>query len=299
MLFSATLTDDVKSLALLALRNPIKVFVNPSSTIVKTLEEKYIKIHHENIQKREALVALICNLHKDESVLIFCDTKKQSHRLYVILRLLGESVQELHGDMTQEKRNMSIDAFRNRQSRILVSTDLSARGLDIEQISIVINFDVPKTVSQYVHRVGRTARAGKRGCSITIYCSTDLKYWKAIKKISKNCSVYEYDKDKLKDFVLKINALSTEIQIMIKNDHAEQIISHAERELKTAENIIQYKNEIEGRPPKKFMKKLTGFRHASHARSGKNQPKVMKSSSFRNDIKRKGKKFRKRKFVPT
>ncbi|KAF1744168.1 LOW QUALITY PROTEIN: hypothetical protein MXB_1789, partial [Myxobolus squamalis] len=170
-----------------------------SSTTVKTLEQQFIRLHDNDLIKREALVTMICESHPEEIILIFCPTKKQSSRLFMILSISGQSVAELHGDMSQEKRDAAIDSFRFKQCRILVSTNLSSRGLDISCITLIINFTVPTSVDDYIHRVGRTARVGRIGrfftrfilSAITIYSSDERKYWKAIKK-GRTCEFSSY-----------------------------------------------------------------------------------------------------------
>ncbi|KAL1455845.1 hypothetical protein MTO96_027734, partial [Rhipicephalus appendiculatus] len=157
MLFSATMTEEVKDLAAVSLQKPRE-------------------------GDREAiLAALVCRTFHDHTI-VFVQTKKLAHRLRVLLGLLGARVDELHGNLNQAQRLEALHRFKEMEVDVLVTTDLVARGLDIKDVKTVINFTLPHTVQHYVHRVGRTARAGKSGRSVSMVGEQERKLLKEIVK---------------------------------------------------------------------------------------------------------------------
>ncbi|KAF0988612.1 LOW QUALITY PROTEIN: hypothetical protein HZS_3 [Henneguya salminicola] len=154
----------------------------------------------------------------DYIILIFCDTKKHAHRLFVTLNLLELNAEELHGDMSQDKRNISLDNFRNQKCRILVSTSLSSRGLDISRITLGWpNCSCRPFWQVYICYVHKS--------SITIISSDERKYWKIIAKGRKSeISPYILDKDKLNDFILKINSIASVVEQKLQDHKIEKSV---------------------------------------------------------------------------
>lgn len=160
LLFSATMTSKVEDLVRLSLRKPVRVktSLQPAALAPRLIQE-FVKVRAD--EEREAvLISLICRSFH-ERVIVFCETKRETHRVYLLLRLLEIPVCQLHGDMTQAQRFQSLDQFRDGDSQVLVATDVAARGLDIPGVLTVVNAEMPINTSTYIHRVGRTARAGK------------------------------------------------------------------------------------------------------------------------------------------
>ncbi|VTJ86233.1 Hypothetical predicted protein [Marmota monax] len=185
MLFSATMTDEVKDLASVSLKNPVRVFVNSNTDVAPFLRQEFIRIRPNREGDREAIVAALLTRTFTDHVMLFTQTKKQAHRMHILLGLLGLQVGELHGNLSQTQRLEALRRFKDEQIDILVATDVAARGLDIEGVKTVINFTMPNTIKHYVHRVGRTARAGRAGRSVSLVGEEERKMLKEIVKAAK------------------------------------------------------------------------------------------------------------------
>ncbi|MSP78101.1 MAG: DEAD/DEAH box helicase [Dehalococcoidia bacterium] len=165
-LFSATMPPPILTLARKYLRNPERIILTPPKNMtVPTVEQSYYQVPPH--LKVEALMRLLDG-KGPRLALVFCATKRMVDSLYTELQGRGYRVEALHGDMTQGQRNMVMDATRAGRVEVLVATDVAARGIDIPEVSHVINFDIPQDPDSYVHRIGRTARAGRSGEALTI-----------------------------------------------------------------------------------------------------------------------------------
>lgn len=164
-LFSATLLEEIRSLAARFMVNPELVMVEPEVKTIALLQQRYY-----TIPSRQKIAGLcrILDLEQPKVSLIFCRTKKGADELARILNKRGYSADALHGDMSQRERDNAMQRFRQGRTKILVATDVAARGLDIEHITHVINFDLPEDMDSYIHRVGRTGRAGRGGVAISL-----------------------------------------------------------------------------------------------------------------------------------
>lgn len=184
LLFSATMSQSIESLARSTMNRPRLVEVNPRGRAAKMVEQTAYSVSLEN--KTALLLDLLERENKQESldkVLIFTRTRRGSERLSHILKARNHSVNRIHADRTQPQREAALRGFRDGFTRVLVATDIAARGLDVDAVSHVINFDVPDVPEDYVHRVGRTGRAGKQGKAITIVTPVDELSMKAIERL--------------------------------------------------------------------------------------------------------------------
>ncbi len=167
LLFSATFPEKIEKLAKALLKQPLSIKVD---TIIE--ENKIDEIVYETEDKFKTLTTLI-QAHKPESLLIFCNTKAQVIELTDQLYRRGHSAIDLHGDLDQRERNEAVLVFSNSSKRILVATDVASRGLDIKNIELVINYDLPFDQEVYTHRIGRTGRADATGTALSLYSSRD------------------------------------------------------------------------------------------------------------------------------
>ena len=170
LMFSATISDDVYRIARKHLNNPL-IFRTKSFVDKDKLNQKYFDIHNKN-DKFSLLVHLLKNSTPGLAI-VFCATRKETEIVARNLRRQGINASEIHGGMTQNKRIKSLDGLKNQTTDVLVATDVAARGLDIKDVSHVYNYDVPKTPKEYIHRIGRTARAGNNGDAVTLLTEND------------------------------------------------------------------------------------------------------------------------------
>ncbi|WP_102275478.1 DEAD/DEAH box helicase [Cytobacillus massiliigabonensis] len=170
LLFSATIPDEIKSLARKHMVEP--EYLQMEKTQGPAVNVKQIAIHTIDRAKQATLIHLI-ETHRPFLAVIFCRTKRRVSKLYEVLKGNGFSCGELHGDLSQAKREQVMKQFREAELQLLIATDVAARGLDIDGVTHVINYDIPQDAESYVHRIGRTGRAGMKGLAITFYSSAD------------------------------------------------------------------------------------------------------------------------------
>ncbi len=167
MMFSATFPQPIERFAADLQRNPVRVEVGPASTPVDSVSQG---IYTVDQSAKMSLLSKLLNEPKVESALVFLRTKHRTDRVAKTLHKEGFQVQAIHGDRSQSQRQQALDGFRRGRYTVLVATDIAARGLDIKGISHVINFDIPNNSEEYIHRIGRTARASAKGDAITFVC---------------------------------------------------------------------------------------------------------------------------------
>ncbi|KIK83138.1 hypothetical protein PAXRUDRAFT_35494 [Paxillus rubicundulus Ve08.2h10] len=251
MLFSATMTDSVDELVKMSLNKPVRLFVDPKRSTAKGLIQEFVRVRAEREAERTALLVTLCKRTFKRGALVFFRSKKLAHQIRVVFGLLGMKAEELHGNLSQEQRLKALQLFRDGQVDFLMATDLASRGLDIKGIETVINYDMPNQLAQYLHRVGRTARAGKSGRSITLVGEGDRKMLKAAIKNS----VGEDDvrhrvipADVLARWAKKVNEVKADIAAILQEEKEEKQIRRAEMEVTKGQNMIEHKTEIFSRP---------------------------------------------------
>ncbi|OXA85518.1 DEAD/DEAH box helicase [Flavobacterium hercynium] len=182
LLFSATMPIAIRELAEMFLRDPEKVEVSPVSSTAENVEQRIYFV--EKTEKRNLLYHLIKNENLS-NVLVFSRTKHGADNVVKALRKKDIPAEAIHGDKSQNARQRVLDAFKNKEVGVLVATDIAARGIDIDQLPFVINFDLPNIPETYVHRIGRTGRAGNGGIAISFCSKDEHPYWKDIQKLIK------------------------------------------------------------------------------------------------------------------
>lgn len=170
LMFSATISDNIKMLAKKYMKEAEYITAEKKQGPAVTV--KQFSMHSTDRAKQGTLMSLITSFNPYMAV-VFCRTKRRVSKLYEVLRNNGFECRELHGDLSQAKREQVMKDFRNVKFPILIATDVAARGLDIDGISHVFNYDIPADAESYVHRIGRTGRAGLEGFAITLYTSDD------------------------------------------------------------------------------------------------------------------------------
>lgn len=182
LLFSATMPKDISDLAQKYLKDPVQVSVAPESTTAERVTQGVI---HVSTPNKLALLGKLLDDPDLDRALVFTRTKHGADK--VVRKLMAKNYPALpiHGNKTQSQRLKALAAFKNGDCRILVATDIAARGIDIDGISHVINFEMPNVPEQYVHRIGRTARAGKEGVSISLVAEDELYYLREVEKITR------------------------------------------------------------------------------------------------------------------
>ncbi len=185
MFFSATMPPEIQRLTTAFLHNPVRVEVSRPSSTAETITQMLVKVPHEQKGKREALRQLLKTQTNVKNGIIFANRKTTVALLEKSLAVHGFNVGALHGDMDQSARLKTLAGFRNNEITFLIASDVAARGLDIPEVSHVFNFDVPTHAEDYVHRIGRTGRAGREGAAFTLVTKEEAKYWKGIEQLIK------------------------------------------------------------------------------------------------------------------
>jgi ATP-dependent RNA helicase DDX27 len=254
MLFSATMTSKVDDLIRAGLQRPVRIMVDAQKATTSGLVQEFVRLRPGRESKRLGYLVHLCTQVQTERVIIFFRQKATAHRTRILFALLGLKAAELHGSMTQEQRLQAIEAFRSGSASFLLATDLASRGLDIKGIETVINYEAPQSHELYLHRVGRTARAGRSGRACTLAAEPDRKVVKAAVKAAKaqgavirQRTITPTDADA---WQAKVDGLEDEIDAVLKEEKEEKVLANTERDLSRADNIVTHREEIMARPKK-------------------------------------------------
>jgi superfamily II DNA/RNA helicase len=184
LFFTATMPPEIQRIADTFLHNPVRVEVSKPATAATTITQLQVSVGREDHDKRDMLRRLLNSAENFKNAIIFCNRKREVGVLHKSLVKHGFNAVALHGDLDQSTRTAALDSFRNGTSKLLIASDVAARGLDIPAVSHVFNFDVPHHADDYVHRIGRTGRAGLTGTAITLVAPSDAKSIAAIEKLT-------------------------------------------------------------------------------------------------------------------
>jgi ATP-dependent RNA helicase RhlE len=182
LFFSATLPREIRDLANSLLTNPVHVAVTPENTTTEMVDQRLYYVERD---RKRALLAHLLNDDLEGSVLVFTRTKRGADRVTKDLMKEGLKAASIHGDKSQTARQKALQDFKTGRTRVLVATDIAARGIDIAQLPYVVNFDVPEAAETYVHRIGRTGRAGRSGIAVTLATPEDRESLRDIEKLIK------------------------------------------------------------------------------------------------------------------
>lgn len=180
MLFSATMPKEVMALVNSILKDPVRVEVTPVSSTIDTITQGLYYVGKK--QKKSLLIDIL----KDESIsslLVFSRTKRGANMIASDLVKVGIEAAAIHGNKSQNARQLALNNFKERKIRVLVATDIAARGIDVDELSHVVNFDLPEVPETYVHRIGRTGRAGQKGIALSFCDEEEMNYLKSIEKL--------------------------------------------------------------------------------------------------------------------
>jgi len=285
LLFSATMNTKVDDLIKLSLKKPVRVRItdknaNKDLEVAPRLEQEFIRIRPSNEGvNREAMVLALLSRTYTKQAIVFFDLKTKAHRLMILCGLLGIKGAELHGNLTQQQRLTALEDFRTGAVDILLATDLAARGLDIDRVESVINYEMPSQVETYIHRIGRTARAGRGGRSCTLIGEGRRHLMKdlikdAESKVKRNKNGSNNKKEEnganntrfesgvirsrtipaavVSHFAAKIEALESHVEEVLQAEAVAKMDRLAEMEATRAQNIIEHSGEINSRPKKEW-----------------------------------------------
>jgi len=180
LMFSATFSDAIRLLAKGIVNNPVEISVNPINVVASTVKQW---MYATDKKKKSALLTKLIKDNDWQQVLVFVRTKNGADRLTRYLQEKGINTAAIHGNKSQGARTRVLAEFKNSELQVLVATDLAARGLDIDQLPQVVNFDMPHIAEDYIHRIGRTGRAGSKGQAVSLVSADEFKELTAIERL--------------------------------------------------------------------------------------------------------------------
>ena len=270
LLFSATINGNVKELASSVLRDPLIVKVSEENRVVTSLTQEFMKVPTEELREASFFSLLESSVQSEDEakrvkgrIIVFFREKKEAHRLSVIAQIFGLGVRELHGNMNQAERSAAMADFQAGTSRYLFATDLAGRGLDLPDVSLVINYNLPPAIdaeTRYIHRVGRTARMGRSGRSITLYTAEEYGIVKRIvkKAVDKSERVNVFERkiptNLIPTWSQRIVSLRKVLTEIDNEEALEREIFKSSQQLSKAGNIDAHKADIFRRPKKVWIK---------------------------------------------
>ncbi|KAL3669343.1 hypothetical protein V7S43_005720 [Phytophthora oleae] len=249
MLFSATLTSKVDQLIDLSMKRPVRISTDPLFDMAKHLVQEFVRIRPNREDDREAILLALCTRTFRTNTIVFMETKSHAHRMMIIFGLAGIKAAELHGNLQQRERLEALQKFRDGSVDILLCTDIAARGIDVRGVHAVINYEMPKDITTYVHRVGRTARAGRNGRAVTL---TSESRRLVMKQISRHCNGFVKSRavpdPVISQWKARIESMQQDVKLVMHEETLEKRMREAEKEATRATNMLKHRDEINSRP---------------------------------------------------
>lgn len=267
MLFSATLTSKVDQLVSLSMKRPVRISTDPLFDMAKHLVQEFVRIRPNREDDREAILLALCTRTFRTNTIVFMETKIHAHRMMIIFGLAGIKAAELHGNLQQKERLEALQNFRDGSVDILLCTDVAARGIDVKGVHAVINYEMPKDITTYVHRVGRTARAGRNGRAVTL---TSESRRLLMKQVSRHCHGFVKSRavpdPVIAQWKARIESMQSDVKLIMHEETLEKRMREAEKEAMKASNMVRYEDEIASRPARTwFMSEKEKKRVAENA----------------------------------
>lgn len=249
MLFSATLTSKVDQLIELSMKRPVRISTDPLFDMAKHLVQEFVRIRPNREDDREAILLALCTRTFRTNTIVFMETKSHAHRMMIVFGLAGINAAELHGNLAQKERLEALQNFRDGKVDILLCTDVAARGIDVKGVHAVINYEMPKDITTYVHRVGRTARAGRNGRAVTL---TSESRRLVMKQVTRHCRGFVKSRavpdPVIAQWKARIEGMQSDVKEIMHEETLEKRMREAEREADRASNMLKHRDEIASRP---------------------------------------------------
>ncbi|MEG0330026.1 MAG: DEAD/DEAH box helicase [Longicatena sp.] len=273
LFFSATMPSEIKSLTKTLLHDPIVIEVTPVSSTVESIQQTLYYVDKNN---KKFLLLDILKKDKVQSALVFTRTKSNANRLTKFLLASHINTGVIHGNKSQNSRQLSLSQFKEGKIRVLVATDIAARGIDVNELSHVFNYDIPNEAEAYVHRIGRTGRAGKTGTSISFADIDELGYVKSIEKLIK----FEIPVNREHDYPMLITTPSPKKKQRGSSQHSIRNTPKKEKSTSSSETKMHGVNtkskDVKGKDAKTGAPKHKSFNKSKNRQVDKNGAAIPK-----------------------
>lgn len=256
LLFSATMNSKLSALAKLSLDKPARLAVDPPLDVAATLTQEFVKIKTDHECNKDALLFALASRSFKTRTIVFFREKVTAHRFRILFGLAGLQCTELHGNLTQAQRLLALDEFRQGSVDFMLCTGLAARGLDIAGVQTVVNYDMPRELVEYVHRAGRTARAGADGRVCSLVCSDRADERRVLNAVAKRAqarlSARTVPAAVVGKYRALVDSLAAALKKVLREERAEKQLRVAERDLEKAGNMLRHEGEIYSRPKRSW-----------------------------------------------
>jgi len=300
VMFSATMGKDILGLTQKYQKKAIKIDVTSKKKSAPKIQQQYFEVMDKN---KPELLARLIDMHNLKLSLVFCNTKNQVDELVEILKIRGYFADALHGDMSQNQRDKVMKGFRNGTVEMLVATDVAGRGIDVNDVEAVFNYDLPRDDEDYIHRIGRTGRAGKSGIAFTFITGKQIYNLKRIERIN-GFQVQRQNIPTIDDLESsRVNNLAKRIRKTVKEGHISNYINQIEllmgddyTSLDIAAVLLKFlmDKETQGFDPNINFEELEIIENKPKKFRQRNRKKVNSEIAFFNDAKNKNKRKRKK-----